>query len=215
MLVPEIIYENQDFIVVFKPHGLNTETDKYGNSSLESWLVSRLRRKVFLANRLDRPVSGLLVCTKKKTVLNFLQIHWKHFQKKYLALVEGKLEFTDNVLKHYHFKDNQHFRAVISDNPKRGYQDCSLRYRILEQKERFSLIEITLLTGKYHQIRAQMAHIGHPILGDIFYGSKIPLNTEVPTIALCAYQMQFYYPTPREIFHFTYPLKENFWCNIN
>jgi len=211
MLEPKIIFENKDFIVVYKPHGLNSEQDKQGNPSLESWINEHTKKKTFLVHRLDRPVSGILLCAKKKTVLQYLQENWKNFNKKYIAIVEGDFPSGETFLEHYHHKDLKNFRAVISKIPKEGFQFCSLKCQKIKPIGSNSCIEVELITGKYHQIRAQLSYIGHPILGDEFYDSKKEINSNTPCIALCAYQIHFFYPSEEEKFRFEqYPI-EDFW----
>lgn len=201
---PQIIFENKDFTIVYKPHGLNADQDKQGNPSLENWLKNYYKKNIFLVHRLDRPVSGLLLITKKKSVLQFMQANWKNFQKKYWALVEGEIQPIQAELKHYHFKNFMNFRAIISSEPKQGYELCSLRYQKIKGNQKFSLLEIELITGKYHQIRAQLAYIGHPIMGDTFYGSSFHFKEEKPKIALTAYKLNFYYPDTKTPFQFEF-----------
>ncbi len=208
---PKIIFENKDFTIVYKPHGLNADQDKQGNPSLESWLKDYYKKYIYLIHRLDRPVSGLLLVTKKKSVLQFMQENWKHFQKKYWALVEGEIQPNQMELKHYHFKDFMNFKALISSEPKEGYQLCSLQYQIIKENQKNSLLEIELITGKYHQIRAQLAYIGHPIVGDTFYGSSFHFNGEIPKIALTACKLNFYYPDATTTFQFEFYPEEEFW----
>lgn len=211
MNLPQIIFGNKDFVVVYKPHGLNSDQDKLGNPSVENWLQNFYNKKIYLVHRLDRPVSGLLIATWKKSVLQYLQKNWQNYQKKYLALVEGNIYPEQSLLTHYHFKDLKNFKACISNIPKDGYQICKLKYKKVKQNQKFSLLEIELITGKYHQIRAQFAYLGHPILGDYWYGSNISLNPTLPTIALTAYQLNFFYPNPISTFQFKFLPKEDFW----
>ncbi len=210
-LSPQIIFEHKDFCVVFKPHGLNTDQDKQGNPSLEAWLAEYYKNKIYLVHRLDRPASGLLLCAKKKSALQFLQQNWNFFSKKYLAIVEGVILEDHNTLEHFHFKDLKNFRALIRNKPITGYKPCSLKWKKLQVSQNTTLLEIELITGRYHQIRAQMAHIGHPILGDIFYGSSTKLYNNLPFIALSAYQLRFYYPNLNNPFEFTFLPEEPFW----
>ncbi|GIV43460.1 MAG: hypothetical protein KatS3mg035_0583 [Bacteroidia bacterium] len=211
MLIPKILFENRDFIIVYKPHGLNTDQDKQGNPSLESWLSSYYQRKIFLAHRLDRPVSGLLLATKKKSILQFIQENWKNFQKKYYALVEGNIHPDESLLSHYHYKDLKNFKAIIDSESRKNFQICSLKYQKVKESSDFSWIEVELITGKYHQIRAQLAYIGHPIVGDQLYGSRFLLKNPFPKIALSAYHLSFYYPNKNDAFQFEYLPDDEIW----
>lgn len=210
MLAPKMIFENNDFMVVYKPSGLNSDQDKQGNPSLETWLMEYCKKQVFLVNRLDRPVNGILIATKKKSVLHFLQKNWNNYKKLYLAIVEGNIQPENQLLKHYHQKDLKNFKALIKNEPFSGSQICQLYYKMLKSNEKFSLIEVELITGRYHQIRAQLGYYGFPIVGDHLYGSKMMLNFGFPKIALSAYQFHFYYPDKKNFFQFQIFTPEDF-----
>jgi 23S rRNA-/tRNA-specific pseudouridylate synthase len=192
---PIVLHDNADFLVVYKPNGLNSDRDKLGNPSLEEWLKSYYHRKIFLVHRLDRPVSGILLCAKKKSVLQYFQENWENFSKKYLVIIEGSLKQTNGTLEHFHYKDFKQMKALISEKPKEGYKPCKLKFKKIKELEGKDLLEIELITGKYHQIRAQLAFIGHPIVGDTYYGSKFEIKTQEnnPMIALHSFQLEFYY----------------------
>ena len=181
LLLPNILFETSKVLVVEKPAGLTTEHDaRYDSPSLESWAAAYLRKhpkqKVFAAaaHRLDRPVSGLLVMAKNKSTLQLLheQFRLRMPEKYYTALVEGEIPAEKGVLKHWHVKDQQLKKALLYSTSKPQSAPVSLEYQILEKLPDRTLVEIRLHTGKFHQIRAQMAAIGHPVCGDQKYGAK-------------------------------------------
>lgn len=212
---PKIIFENHDFMVVYKPSGLNSDQDKQGNPSLETWLMEYYKKQVFLVNRLDRPVNGILIATKKKSILHSFQKNWNNYKKLYLAIVEGNIQSENQLLKHYHQKDLKKFKALIKNEPCSGYQVCQLYYKKLKTNEKYSFIEVELITGRYHQIRAQLSFCGFPIVGDQLYGSKMMLNFGFPKIALTAYQIHFYYPNKKNFFQFQLFTPEEFLTEFN
>ena len=169
-----ILFCDNHLLIMAKPAGLLTQPNESGEDSLEAqgkrYVKERFAKpgNVFLeaVHRLDKPVSGIVLFARTSKALSRLQKSQREgaFEKKYHALVEGtvtKGEWID-YLRH------DDFRAVIDPAGKR----CCLHYEALETDKETTLVEITLLTGRYHQIRAQCAHHGHPIVGDVKYDSK-------------------------------------------
>lgn len=200
--MPAIYYEHQHYFIVDKDHGLNTEPDRYGNPNLMDWLKYQ-RPEVFRRwgphplHRLDRPVSGLLIVAKSIAAHRILQplFEKKRIVKMYRALVQGIVHPPDGELHHYHIKDHQNFKAVVSDKPFQGAHAVHLTYRVVRHFEHITELDIRLHTGRYHQIRAQLAAIGHPIVGDVHYGAES--GTLANAIALRAYKLAFFCPFDR------------------
>lgn len=187
-----VIYEDNHLIAVVKPAGLLTQGDKTGDESLLEQVREYLKNKykkpgnvfVGLVHRLDRNVSGIVLFAKTSKGASRLseQIRNHEVDKIYTATVEGIVSPTKGKLEHYLDKDEGLNKVQISDKPIQGYKKVVLEFEVLSQftihNTPVTSLKIHLETGRSHQIRAQLAHIGHPILGDIKYGSnkKLPDN---------------------------------------
>ncbi len=213
--MPGIFFENSQYILLDKDHGLNTEPDRKGNPNLMSWLQETrpdcFRRSVpYPIHRLDRPVSGLLIVAKKRSAHRIFQQMFEKrlITKNYRAVVHGEILKSKGILTHYHKKDPLHFRAVLDDNPFDGSMPVKLSYEVVKITEDRTEVDIRLHTGRYHQIRAQMAAIGHPIVGDVLYGAT-PIHRS-NAIALRAYRLAFDCPfeKTRKVFEY---LPEDFF----
>lgn len=193
MLVPTLVYEDAYVLVVNKPCGLNSDADKAGNPSVEMWVkkyyAGKKQIQPVLMHRLDRVSSGLLLISKKPAVTKQLQLAWEQrkIEKKYLAVVQACALPQKGTLKHHLKKDLIQKKSIIVNSSTLG-QEAVLKYNILQQAEMYSLLEINLLTGRYHQIRAQLAAVGCPIVGDALYGSNLESGIN-HGIALHAYSL--------------------------
>lgn len=194
MIEPVIVYEGASILVLNKPCGLNTDADKAGNPSVEGWVKNYYSGykniHPVLMHRLDRLASGLLLISKKPTITKQLQRIFEHRRivKKYLAVVHRCSLPDSGTLKHFLKKDSSQKKSVVVQSSALG-QEAILKYKILEKKDEYSLLEIDLITGRYHQIRAQLAAIGCPIVGDTLYGSNVTSGIEMG-IALHAFFLQ-------------------------
>jgi 23S rRNA pseudouridine1911/1915/1917 synthase len=177
----EILFESNQLLVINKPAGLSSDP-QWDYPSAEGEAQRYLKEKygrpakfLALAHRLDRPVSGVLLLAKKKSVLKELQDHWADpsTQKVYLALTERPLPEAEGQLVHYLRTDRAAKKAIVSEAEDGGARRCALTYRRLGEGPlpQCFLSEIRLHTGRYHQIRAQLAAVGCPLLGDVKYGS--------------------------------------------
>lgn len=195
-----IIYEDKDFIVYNKPSGMLVQSDKSFEVDLVSMLLSYLVQKgekpnISVINRLDRPVSGLVLLAKNKEAaakaskeLSAGRIH-----KEYLAVVQGRFmekkgEFIDYLQKDVKTNTSR----VVSDKTK-GAKKAVLEYEVLAaaEKEELSLVRIRLVTGRHHQIRVQFASRGHALYGDTKYNEKFREIKGWFQIALCSYRISF------------------------
>jgi 23S rRNA pseudouridine1911/1915/1917 synthase len=211
----EILYEDNHLFIVNKPAGLLTQPTKQVQDSLETrakqWIkvASNKPGNVFLhaIHRLDRPVSGIVAFAKTTKALERLNeaIREKETVKHYLAWVEGAPSNNVGVLEHPLIHND--YRASVHPSGKLA----RLTYRILEKKPRTCLVEIFLETGRYHQIRAQLAAIGCPIIGDAKYGSRTPFYEEA--IALHHDKLAFFHPTTKELMEIKAPLPP-YWVSI-
>lgn len=195
-----IIFEDRYLVVVNKPHGLQCEPDKNGHPDLCTLLRRQLNREnrppklLQPVNRLDRPVGGLVLFAKTPTLLRELnaQQEARRIEKIYQAKVQGTLQPPQGVLEHYLYKDLLNKKAVIYTEPQAEAKRCVLEYDTVEQNSGCSRLQIRLRTGRYHQIRAQLAFVGHPIWGDAFYGAVEPFREQA--IALFASRLGFTHP---------------------
>jgi len=193
----ELLYEDRDIIVVDKAPGLLTiATDKKQIQTAYYRLMEyvrkgdpRSRNRIFIVHRLDRDVSGILVFAKSSEAKEHLQEHWAETEKKYLTVVHGRLKIPEGTISTYLAENKSHIMYSTS-NPEKGKLSHT-NYRVLKETEEFSLLEINLLTGRKNQIRAHLAEIGHPIVGDEKYDRK---DREHKRLALHAYFLLLTHP---------------------
>lgn len=191
----KVLYEDNHLIAVVKPAGVLTQADMSGQRCLMDDVKDYLKEKykktgnVFLGmvHRLDRPVLGVIVFAKTSKGASRLsqQIRLHEVEKNYHAVVSGKLENKRGVLRMMLEKDEQERKAYASNSGK----EAELSYEVEKTNDKYSLVKIRLETGKFHQIRAQFASIGNPIVGDAKYGSKEVLPDK--TICLAATSLKF------------------------
>ncbi|MFH0857757.1 MAG: RNA pseudouridine synthase [Candidatus Magasanikbacteria bacterium] len=177
----EVLYEDNHLIAVWKPAGMLVQGDETGDTCLMDEVKQYLKEKynkpgnVFLGllHRLDRPVSGIVLFAKTSKGASRLseQIRNHTVKKVYHALVTGNPP-KKGTLVHYILKDEKKNTVTVFDEPKKEALRAELEYTVLETDEKHSLVEVHLITGRPHQIRAQFSHIGHPLLGDTKYGSR-------------------------------------------
>ncbi len=213
----EIIAETNDFIVVNKRAGLISEKNPFENSSVEDQVFNHLSKQnrtpfVGVIHRLDRVTSGVLIfAKKKKTLVEFNELFSsRKVQKTYLALVKIKPDKQQATLVDFLFKNNIEKRADIVDKHSENAQEANLSYRIIGQNEHGYLLEVKPKTGRFHQIRAQLAHMGSPIIGDEKYGSD---RTYFP-LTICLHAWKLTYPVignnTEKTFEAPFP-KNDFW----
>ena len=176
-----IVYKTPDFLVIYKPAGVPSQSDKTGDADAMTITADILRSmgeddSLFLIHRLDRVVGGLMLFARNKKYAALLSsmVAEREFKKEYLAVAEG--EMTDGQLVDYIYKDSILNRAVISSKSHSGAKRAELEYKVLDKAEvngrRVSLLLVELKTGRFHQIRAQLSSRGHSLLGDKKYGNK-------------------------------------------
>jgi len=208
----DILMEDYYLLAVNKPAGLSAESGAARHPSAENQALmyfteelnknstsKRLKAKPYLrvAHRLDRAASGILVMAKTKTALTNLmqQFENRTAQKTYFALVGKPMPQKEGTLKNWLKKDAEGVKALIFEKDGKGHQQCELHYRVLEQRGKDYLLEIKPVTGRFHQIRAQLAHAGAPIVGDSPYGGR---NGEPYQIKLHAANLRFQHPKTGE-----------------
>ena len=183
----KILYEDNHLLILEKAAGIPMQVTQHSEQDLESLAKLFIKKRdhkpgaVFLhaVHRLDKPVSGIAVFAKTTKALQRLNASLRSslFKKTYYAVVEGIIAET-GILEHYLF--HGHFRADISISPKDGYKKASLTFRRVRTGPDWSLVEVSLISGRYHQIRAQFSFIGHPIFFDVkYHSSKNGINAGI------------------------------------
>ena len=197
----EPITEGPNWVVINKPAGIATERhfqyDTVEARAQVQWKREDAKKPAFvgIVHRLDRPVSGALLLARNKSTLVTLNHAFsdRKTEKTYWAVTEKPLPAESGELLHYLGREPTRKKAFASTRPVSGAQEARLRYRLLEHRQGLHLYEITLLTGRFHQIRCQLAAAGAPIIGDHTYGALRPLRDHV--IALHARSLVF--PDPK------------------
>lgn len=172
-----VIYEDRDILVVNKINGLLTvgtdrikeETAYYRLSKYVKKGNPRSKNRVFIVHRLDRDTSGVIVFAKSVDAKRYLQDEWRHFTKKYYAVVHGILDKKEDVMISY-LTENSAFKVYSVKDSKKG-KLSKTGYRVLGESERHSLLEVDLITGRKNQIRVHFSEKGHPVVGDKLYGT--------------------------------------------
>ena len=213
----EVICEDNHVILVIKPFNMPTQPDESNDPDLLSAVKDYLKAKyekpgnVFLGmvHRLDRPVGGLILFARTSKAASRLsaQLRDREIGKEYMACVIGTPQNASADLVHYLVKDKNKNRVTASKTPREGAKKAELRYETLRSAKGMSLLKITPLTGRSHQIRAQLAAIGHPIVGDLKYGAPAPLPGK--KILLYAVGITFTHPVKNEEMSFDTPLPKD------
>jgi len=198
-----IAYEDEHLLIVSKPQGLSVHGDRHGEESVLDELVRRLMngREGFpaLCHRLDRNTGGLVIMAKDRDTLEIMEDKFRQHEirKYYLTAVSGIPAEREAELTAYLRKDRSESRVFIFDRPAEGAERIITRYRILKALYPYALLEVELITGKTHQIRAHLAYIGHPILGDGKYGvNSVNRSLKLKYQALFAYRLIFDFKSP-------------------
>lgn len=211
----KIIYEDEHIIIINKPSGLATQTARVGQPDVVSELKKYLSSKYLgIIHRLDQPVEGLLVFAKTKQAAAVLtrQFTSGSLHKKYYAVACGKATGKKGELVDYLLKGENQLARIVT-GMEQEYQDAKkavLQYKIIQNLStpaELMLVDIHILTGRFHQIRAQMAHAGMPLLGDSKYGSEkakeIAAREGIRNVALCAYELTLQHPVTKKSMFFT------------
>ncbi len=205
-----IVYEDDQILLVDKRPGLAVHPHdgaEYGRTLIDHIQAYLYQKHEWsprsensftpaLCNRIDRNTGGIVIAAKNAEALRVMnqKIKDREMDKRYLAIVEGTPKPKEGSLKGYLFKDAKQNRVFVTDTPQPGSKSCQTDYRILSSANGLSLVECKLITGRTHQIRAQFAHAGHPLLGDGKYG-KLDKRFDRNYQALYSYRLRFDFTT--------------------
>jgi len=206
----KIVYEDDQILLVDKRPGLAVHPHdgaEYGRTlidHIQSYLYQKREWRPreensftpALCNRIDRNTGGIVIAAKTAEALRVMnqKIKDRELDKRYLAIVEGTPRPREGSLKGYLFKDAKKNRVFVTDTPQTGAKSCQTNYKVLTSGNGLSLVECELITGRTHQIRAQFAHAGHPLLGDGKYG-KLDKRFDRNYQALYSYRLTFTFTT--------------------
>lgn len=205
-----IVYEDEHILLVDKRPGVAVHPHdgaEYGRTLIDHIQAYLYQKKEWrpreenaftpaLCNRIDRNTGGIVIAAKTAEALRVMnqKIKDRELDKRYLAIVEGTPKPQEGSLQGYLFKDEKKNRVFVTDKPQPGAKTCRTDYRVLQSRSGLSLVECELITGRTHQIRAQFAHAGHPLLGDGKYG-KLDKRFDRTYQALYSYQLTFRFTT--------------------
>ncbi len=198
----EVVYEDNHIIIVNKSSGEIVQGDKTGDTPLSEHVKNYLKEKynkpgnVFcgVVHRIDRPVSGLVIFAKTSKALERLNkmLRDGNIHKTYWALVEGVPGCQEKTLENFLVSDGRINKTFVSDCRNPEAKKSILRYKTVARGDRYTLLEVNLLTGRKHQIRAQLSANGNPIKGDLKYGAR--RSNRDGSISLQAHRIEFIHP---------------------
>lgn len=200
-----VLYEDNQIIVVLKPQNVPTMSDASGDDDMLSRVKDYIKTKynktgeafVGLVHRLDRPTGGIMVFARNSKSAKRLSEQFKthSVEKTYFAVVNGVVKTKTQHLTNYLKKDEKENIVKIVPMAEKGAKKAELVYNYLEDDGKSSLVEVTILTGRSHQIRLQMANIGHSLVGDVKYGKE---KGRTSNLGLWAGKLCFDHPTTKE-----------------
>lgn len=209
----QLVYEDDDIIVINKGYGLlSMGNDKVKEGTAYSILKDYVkwqdpRNKIFIVHRLDRDTSGLMMFARNPQAKEAMQHNWNNMvlERKYLAVVEGKVDDDEGEIRSY-LAENSQYEVYSTKNPDEG-QLAVTRYKVLKRANGYSLLEVSLDTGRKNQIRVHMKDLGHPIAGDRKYGAR---TSPIHRLALHAQTLRFVHPVTRRAMSFSTPVPAAF-----
>lgn len=216
----DILFEDNHIIVVRKPQNIPTQADITGDEDMLSLVKEYIKQTyhkpgnvyVGLVHRLDRPTGGVMVFAKTSKAAARLseQLKTDAFQKTYFAVVEGTPRERAGRLEHYLKKDEKENKVVIVPMLTEGAKKAVLNYKVLEEAQGYSLVQIQLITGRSHQARVQMASLKTPIYGDAKYGKHA---TTTNNLNLFAVELRFEHPVQKTqmVFRAYPPTEKPMW----
>lgn len=202
----EVVYEDNHIIIVNKQSGEIVQGDKTGDRPLSETVKEYIKVKyhkpgnVFLGvvHRLDRPVSGLVVFAKTSKALSRLNEMFREgdVHKTYWAIVKNTPTQSEAELNNWIVRNEKQNKSYAYDHEVKNSKNARLRYSVLARTDRYTLLEVHLMTGRHHQIRCQLSHMGCPIKGDLKYG--FPRSNPDGSISLMAKRIEFVHPVSKD-----------------
>ena len=212
-----ILYEDNHIIIVNKPSKLPVQGDKTGDETLIDIVGKYIKTTyekpgnvfVGLPHRIDRPTSGIVILSKTSKSLSRMTkiFREKKIIKKYWAIVQNELIQESGSLTHFLKKNKKVNKSFSSKELKKGFSKAELNYQLIKKLNNYLLYEVTLLTGRHHQIRAQLSIMGSPIKGDIKYGAR--RTNKNGSIHLHAREVEFIHPVQKTKILITAPPPKN------
>lgn len=219
----EVVYKDNHIIIVNKRSGEIVQGDKTGDEPLSETVKAYIKEEyhkpgnVFLGvvHRLDRPVSGLVVFARTSKALSRLNEMFRvgDVHKTYWAIVKDKPAVEEGTLTHWLVRNEKQNKSYAYDREVPRSKKAVLHYRLIGCTDRYSLLEIQLMTGRHHQIRCQLARMGCPIKGDLKYGA--PRSNPDGSISLLARKVELVHPVSKELVSVVAPVPDdNLWQAI-
>jgi 23S rRNA pseudouridine1911/1915/1917 synthase len=209
----QVLFEDNHIIIVNKRAGDITQGDKTGDKPLSDVVKEYVKDKynkpglVFIGtvHRLDRPTSGIVIFARTSKALERLNkmLRDKVIHKTYWALVKNPPKKTSDTLINFLKKDTKKNKSFVYKKEIEGSKNAILHYKVIKKLENYFLVEIDLETGRHHQIRTQLSHIGSAIKGDLKYG--FPRSNKDGSISLHARKIKFTHPVSKEEVEITAP----------
>ena len=213
----EIVYEDNHLIIVYKHSGEIVQGDKTGDVPLSEDVKCYLKEKyqkpgnVFLGvvHRLDRPVAGLVVFAKTSKALTRLNKMFRDGEghKTYWVITKNLPPQPEGTLTHWLVRNEKQNKSYAYDHEVPHSKKAILKYRLIGQSDHYCLLEVNLMTGRHHQIRCQLAHMGCPIKGDLKYGAQ--RSNPDGSICLLAHHVEFVHPVSKQLISLDSPLPED------
>lgn len=219
----KVVYEDNHLIIVFKESGEIVQGDKTGDVPLSETVKAYIKDKyhkpgnVFLGvvHRLDRPVAGLVVFARTSKALSRLNEMFRkgEIHKTYWAITKQCPAEAQATLMNWLTRNERQNKSYVYDREVPGSKKSILEYRVIGHSDRYHLLEIRLMTGRHHQIRSQLAHIGCPIKGDLKYGAE--RSNPDGSISLLSHHVEFVHPVSKETISLDSPLPaDRLWQEI-
>lgn len=219
--IADILYEDNHLLVVNKKAGQLVQADTSGDLALEDEIKAFIKVRdnkpgnVFLGvvHRIDRPVSGVILFAKSKKALVRMNEMMKkrELEKHYWAITENRPAELEALLVHQLMRDGKTNKSFVVATPRGDSKEARLRYKVLNISDRYTLLDVELMTGRHHQIRCQLSKIGCPIRGDLKYGAKRSMPDG--SISLHSRSLTFTHPVRNELMTIVAPVPkdDNLW----
>lgn len=215
-----IIFENEEFVVIDKPSGLlsvasDTEKGRTAYRMVSDYMQQKDKHsRIYVVHRLDEDTSGVLLFAKNPKIRDILQDNWSEIVKsrRYYAVVEGKMEKKEDKLINYLKENSLNLMYVTKYSKDKDAKKCVTNYKVINENEEYSLLDVNIETGRKNQIRVQLGNLGHHVLGDDKYGEP---ENPIKRLVLHAYELSFVHPITGKLWKFTAQMPKEFATIIN